>query len=139
MKKTLLLASVALALAACAPQTNTVDNSTSSAPSMGKRAAMQWVATDTGEKIGEGDMPATKITLKVESTGEELYSTTCMGVASTDMQDVEGSVASIQCWWAGGGDQYGVFVGDAEQLTIKHRTVDEEAGFGAWEDVTPKN
>lgn len=131
MKKTTLLLALSLTLAACtAPANNTADT-----PSMGKRMPMEWVATDTGEKVGEGDMPVTKITLQVQGTGEEIYSTSCMGTASTEVQDVAGSVASIQCWWAGGGDQYGVFVGDAEQLTVRHRTVDEEAGYGSWEDV----
>lgn len=132
MKKYLMIAGLALTLAACNTQTTT-DTDT---PSMGKRMPVEWVAVDTGEKVGEGDMPVTKITLQVAATKEEIYSTSCMGTASTEMQDVEGSIAAIQCWWAGGGDQYAAFVGDAEQLTVRHRTVDEESGFGAWEDVT---
>ncbi len=133
MKKTLLITALALTLAACNTQTPT-DTDTPAA----KRMPMEWVSEDTGEKVGEGDMPVTKITLQVTGTKEEIYSTSCMGTASTDMQDVEGSIASVQCWWAGGGDQYGVFVGEAEQLSIMHRTVDEESGFGEWETVAKK-
>lgn len=99
----------------------------------GKRAAMEWRFEQTG--TAEYDMPITKLTLVVSSTDVVLYQTTCNGTASIDVQDVEGSVASIQCWWAGGGDQYGVFITDAEVLTVRHRTVDEEAGFGPWEEA----
>jgi hypothetical protein len=131
MKNFAKIAAFTLLLAACSTQTST-DTDTDT-PSMGKRAAMVWTSEQTG--TGEFDMPENDITLTVESTGEELYSTTCNGTTSTEVMDVEGSVATIQCWWAGGGDQYGVFVGDAEELTVRHRTVDEEAGFGEWMDL----
>jgi len=119
-------------LAACTSQTDTTMDNDSSAPAA-KRAAMEWTSEQTG--MSESDMPITTITLGVPATGDVIYTTTCNGTASTELQDIEGSVASIQCWWAGGGDQYAVFVGEAEELTVRHRTVDEEAGFGEWMDV----
>ena len=131
--RTTIIGSLAtLSLLACTAQTPSNGDTTSSHPSM-KRAAMEWTAVQTG--TGESDMPEMEIVLQVAGTGEELYRTMCAGTTSTEAQDMEGSVASIQCWWAGGGDQYGVFIGDAEEATIRHRTVDEEAGFGAWEDL----
>lgn len=131
MKKIFAPLSCLFLLAACTQQPTKPATPTPTA----KRAAMEWVTTNTGEMVGEGDMPSNKITLQVQGSGEKIYSTNCFGTTSTEMQDVEGSVASIQCWWAGGGDQYGVFIGEAEKMTIKHRTVDEEAGFGVWEEV----
>lgn len=131
MKKLLAAAGLTLLLAACNTQAPVTDND-SSAPAA-KRAAMEWTSEQTG--TGEYDMPITTITLMVPSTGDVIYTTTCNGTASFEGEVIEGSVASIQCWWAGGGDQYAVFVGEAEELTVRHRTVDEEAGFGEWEDV----
>lgn len=131
MKNFAKIAAFTLLLAACSTQTST--NTDTDTPSMGKRAAMEWTSAQTG--MGEYDMPEMAISLVVESTEEALYSTTCNGTTSPVVPDPEGSVATISCWWAGGGDEYGVFVGDAEQLTIRHRTVDEEAGYGEWMDV----
>lgn len=129
MKNFVKIAAVALLLGACS-QTSTETNT--DAP-MAKRAAMEWTSAQTG--MGEYDMPEMALSLVVESTGEALYSTTCNGTTSPVVPDPEGSVATISCWWAGGGDEYGVFVGEAEQLTIRHRTVDEEAGYGEWTDL----
>ncbi len=138
MKKYLLIAGLALSLAACntqTPATNTNTNTVSSTPAP-KRAAMEWVAIETGTDAS--GMPSNKLSLRVQGTEQELFATSCNGTASTSVQDVAGSMATIQCWWAGGGDQFGVFIGDAEMLSIRHRTVDEEAGFGAWEEVRAK-
>lgn len=141
MKKISLAVTVlALALGACGAQTDTTNTDTSSssstnAPAM-KRAAMEWVAVETDAGT-DGTAPKNTITLRVAGTQEEIYSTTCAGVPSTDVQ-IDGSVASVRCWFAGGGDDYAVFIGDAEQLTVRHRTVDEEGGFGEWEDLAAR-
>ncbi len=129
MKLSLLLAGLTLSLIACTPQAIQPDTD---AP-MVKRAAMEWQFEQTGED--ETGMPETTLRLVVPSMNVGLFTTTCSGIASTEVQDMEESVADVQCWWAGGGDQYGVFIGEMEQATIRHRTVDEEAGYGEWEDV----
>lgn len=127
MKTLLSLAGLTFALCACAQTTPDTNEP------VAKRAAMEWTATETS--IDENGTPQVALVLQVVGSTDEIFRTTCTGTTSTEMQDMEGSVASIQCWWAGGGDQYGVFVGDAEKLSIRHRTVDEEAGFGAWEEL----
>lgn len=99
-----------------------------------KRMPVMWTAEDAG--MDENGMATTNIMLTTEGDAEMLFATTCNGTASTENLDIEGSIASIQCWLPGGGDQYAVFVGDAEELTIMHRTVDEEAGFGEWEEIS---
>lgn len=119
-----------LMLAACMPAANNSDMAA------GKRKPIQWVATHTG--ADDQGIPESTLELKVVGSPNEVLYTTdeCLGVPSMEqLQDVEGSIASIQCWWAGGGDQWAVFVGDAEQLTVKTRTVDEEAGYGEWQDL----
>ncbi len=35
-----------------------------------------------------------------------------------------GEIAGIRCWWAGAGDDVGVFQ-ESEKLSIKHRELDE--------------
>lgn len=135
-KSALLITTLALVLGACATQTNTSptsDTSNSSSPAM-KRMAMEWTSQQTG--TGSDGIPQNKLILRTQGTNDVLFTTSCNGVPSTSMQDVPGSVVSIQCWWAGGGEQFGVFVGDAEEITVRHRTVDEEGGFGSWEDET---
>ncbi len=132
MKRLLSIAILSATLAACNTQTPVTETDTD-APIAAKRAAMEWQATQTGEDAT--GMPETTLTLTVPSMNMELYTTTCSGTASTEVQDMEDSVADVQCWWAGGGDQYGVFIGDGESGVIRHRTVDEEAGYGEWVDV----
>lgn len=116
-------------LVACTPVTNNTDGPAA------KRMPMQWVSTHIG--ADDQGIPEAKLELKVVGSPDNvLYTTSCLGVPSSEqIQDAEGSIASVQCWWAGGGNQWAVFVGDAEQLTVKTRTVDEEVGYGEWETL----
>lgn len=132
MKHLLVFAGLSLALCACNAQAP-VSDTNGDTPVAAKRAGMEWQFEQTGEDAS--GMPETTLRLVVPSMNVGLFTTTCSGIASTDVQDMEDSVADVQCWWAGGGDQYGVFIGDGEKATIRHRTVDEEAGYGEWEDV----
>jgi hypothetical protein len=124
--------SLILSLVACTPQVIQPDED---AQSMGKRVPMEWYAYNEGEDAN--GIPQNTLILKtIGETREELFTTQCAGTTLVNgIPDMDGSVASIQCWWAGGGDQFGVFVEDGEQAMIRHRTVDEEAGYGPWEDM----
>lgn len=129
MKKLLTLTGLILVVTACnAPR---APNPNAPQPSA-KRAAMAWTTVNAGED--STGIPQTTIILSI-SGGAELYRTNCTGTASTQAQGLEETVAGIQCWYAGGGDQYAVFVGENEKATLRHRTVDEVAGFGTWENV----
>ena len=137
MIKILLPLCALVILSGCAPADTTTDNSMDTMPA-GKRAAMEWQGEQTG--TGEFDTPETTLKLVVTDSGEELFSTTCTGTFSPSTSEVEpfdGKVplSIATCWWAGGGDEYGAFIGAADELTIMHRTVDEEAGFGVWEEI----
>ncbi len=132
MKHLLPLAVIALALSACT-EPSPVTHVETNQPSAGKRMAMEWYAYSEGEKDG---IPQNKISLKTVATQEELFTTSCIGTTQvTDIADLSESPAYIRCWWAGGGDDYALFIGDAEKAVIRHRTVDEEAGYGEWEDL----
>ncbi len=133
MKHLLPLAIITLALSACAEPSPVTHVQTDDAPA-GKRMAMEWYAYAQGED--ENGIPQNDLSLKVVGTKEELFTTSCAGTTQVaDIADLAESPAYIRCWWAGGGDDFAVFIGDAEQATIRHRTVDEEAGYGAWEDL----
>ncbi len=141
----LLIGSLTLSLAACTQAGNPLNdadlNTTpaseasqmSSAGVAAKRRPVEWNVSQI-DKNADG-MPVMALTLKLSETGEALFHATCNGTTSTANLNIDGSIASIQCWWAGGGDQYAVFVDSAEKLVVKHRTVDEQAGFGAWQEV----
>lgn len=133
MKHSLLLAGLSVALCACTSSSSTKTETT--APQAGKRIPMEWSARNTGTNA-QG-IPQNRLTLNLTNlTRDELYRTECEGTTLVQgIPDLENSAAYIQCWWAGGGDQYAVFIGDAEQGVIRHRTVDEEAGYGEWEDL----
>lgn len=134
MKHPILLAGLALALCACSTQSPIIDTSTPP-DTMGKRIPVEWSARNTGEDAN--GIPQNTLTLNVmNDTRDELYKTECVGTTLVQgVTDLDGSVAYIQCWWAGGGDQFAVFTGEGEAMTVRHRTVDEESGFGEWEDL----
>ncbi len=132
MKHILPLAIITLALSACA-EPSPVTHVQPDTPPAAKRMAMEWYAYSEGEQDG---IPQNRIALKVVGAKEELFSTTCIGTTQVaDIADLAESPAYIRCWWAGGGDDYALFIGEAEQATIRHRTVDEESGYGEWEDL----
>lgn len=137
MKHPLLLSALSLALLACnTQQTQPIANdhqATSKAPVAAKRTPMEWWAEKTGEDAY--GMPHNKVTVRT-TPGTILYETECNGTTLVeDVPDLEDSIAYMQCWWAGGGDQFAIFMEDGEKAVIRHRTVDEETGYGRWEDL----
>lgn len=135
--KRILLAALTLSLVACTQQIPTVDVAapTPPPPAAAKRAPMEWYAYDMG--MNENGIPQNTLILKANtSQREELFTTECAGTTQVaDIADLADSVSYIRCWWAGGGEDFAVFIGDAEKATIRHRTVDEEVGYGKWEDL----
>lgn len=113
----------------CTKSTNT------DTPVAAKRVEMEWSVQTTG--TASNGAPHNILTLRpVSNSGEVLYRTECDGTTLAEgVQDMGNSIASIQCWWAGGGDQFGVYIDEKEQILIRHRTVDEDAGYGEWDDV----
>lgn len=135
MKHPLLLAGLTLTLIACNAQKPVINTTvdTNEQPTAAKRAPMEWWAEKTGEDAY--GMPQNKLTVRT-NPGTILFETTCNGTTLVDgVPDLDDSVAYIQCWWAGGGDQFAIFIEDGEKAVVRHRTVDEEAGYGKWEDL----
>jgi hypothetical protein len=134
MKHSLLLAVCSLMLVACNAQTPATDTGTSDQPVAAKRVPMEWNAYAMPEKDG---IPQNTLKLKtVEPVRQTLFETTCAGTTQVaDIADLADSAAYIRCWWAGGGDDFAVFIEDSEKAVIRHRTVDEQAGYGDWEDL----
>jgi hypothetical protein len=133
MKHSLLLAALTLTLTACALQNIQPDED---AQMMGKRVMMEWYAYNEGEDAM--GIPQNRLVLKTGGVDiVELYETRCAGTTQVaDIPDLDAvSSTYIRCWWAGGGEDFAVFIGEAESATVRHRTVDEEAGFGPWKDL----
>lgn len=59
-----------------------------------------------------------------------------MEIATTSWTPPEGAVTAAIFWWAGGGDEVSVFRTAPGTLTVRHRTIDEVAGYGEFEDMT---
>lgn len=138
MKHSLLLSAITIALVACSskqiPAINVDSPKAPPSPSAAaKRTQMEWWAVKTGEDAY--GMPHNNITVRT-TPGTILFETECNGTTLVqDVPDLEDSVAYMQCWWAGGGDQFAIFIEDGEKAVIRHRTVDEEAGYGKWQDL----
>ncbi len=140
MKPLFPLAALTFVLCACNAQTpaavnidtSVVNSDTTSASGS---LAIEWWAKNMGNN--SNGAPHNILTLRpVSHSGDVLYRTECDGTTLVQgVQDMGDSIASIQCWWAGGGDQFGVYIDEKEQILIRHRTVDEEVGYGEWEDL----
>lgn len=109
-----------IAIAACTP----------AAPS---NISVEWKSEQTG--TGEFGEPQMNVTL-VNSEGTVVVDEECIGVVSPiDLQEEANVLTSVRCWWAGGGNDYLAATDANGNLTVKTRWVDEESGFGAWEEL----
>lgn len=133
MKRLLPFAILALTLSACS-EPSPVTHTKPDAPTA-KRVPMEWYAYSEGDD--ENGIPQNRLVLKTAGEDrQELFVAECAGTTQVaDIPDLSDSVSYIRCWWAGGGEDFAVFIGDAEQATIRHRTVDEESGYSDWEDL----
>ena len=95
--------------------------------------SVKWQSEQTG--TGEFGEPQMNVTL-VNSEGTVVVDEECIGVVSPiDLQEEANVLTSVRCWWAGGGNDYLAATDANGKLTVKTRWVDEESGFGAWEEV----
>lgn len=84
--------------------------------------------------------PKTIVTVQLWDKKQEVgeYAGSCWDRPEEDL--VRGEISGIRCWWAGGGDDIGVFR-ESDTFVIKHRIVEEgtaeESGFmGEFENVS---
>lgn len=73
---------------------------------------ISWTTADAGE---QNNVPFTKVTVTVNGTAHEVgnFAGTCSEIGATGGVDgkglVAGELSALQCWYAGGGDEIGVF------------------------------
>lgn len=122
-----------LVLAACASGSNTANNADGEENPAMTGPTYHWDQNQTG--TGDNDEPLVELNL-LDEDNESQFTAECVGPAFTEgvAADVPGVQTAIRCWWAGGGDDYAV-IDMSGSLVIRHRTVDEEAGYGPWETV----
>lgn len=84
---------------------------------------VQWSYEDLGTNK-ETWAPSTKVTVTID--GKSYNAGTYTGSCAPRSHDgiAKNEVSAISCWWAGGGDDIGVFNANGK-MTIQHRTVDE--------------
>ncbi len=135
--RTLLLSSIAvLPLAACAPKTQNgiaVGEPNPSAPDAGgivmEQSTMEWSFTN----VGTYDEPRTKVSLVIGGgNAKTIDMGTYAGNAVDKTNEQTEALLFASLWWAGGGDDLRVMGNGDGTISLQHRTVDEEAGFGDW-------
>jgi len=93
-----------------------------------------WSLEDAGtdESIGA---PRTKISLVADGVAYDAgtYNGSCQTITANGGVDgkglLTGEIAGVQCWFAGGGDEIGIFNEDGA-LVLKHGFLDEPQGDG---------
>jgi hypothetical protein len=86
--------------------------------------AYEWTLTALAED--ETGMPKTSVALTAgaETFTVGSYNGSCAVIADTSWELLEGEVTGVICWWAGGGDEIGVF-SEGGRHVIKTGFLDE--------------
>jgi len=135
MRHLLLPAVIALSLAACAPRNaNTIavgepNGSASSDGIIMEQSTLEWKF----ENVGTEDEPRTKVSLVIGGTNAKTIDMgTYAGNGVDTTNQATDALLTASLWWAGGGDDLRVVGNGDGTLSLEHRTVDEEGGFGEW-------
>lgn len=90
------------------------------------KVGFSWNITELGEHASAPGIPRTGVTLtsggKTYPIGE--FNGSCAEIDGTSWPLVEGEKTGVICWWAGGGDEVGVFEENGK-LVIKVGQLDE--------------
>lgn len=104
-------------------------------PKTPEKTQITWVLEKAGEDKETG-APLTRV--KVDFKGEinkgydaGVYTGNCFEIAKSEWELLENEISGVICWWAGGGDEIGIFKED-DKLVIEHGTL--SAGGPATED-----
>lgn len=75
--------------------------------------------------------PKTQVRLKIAGIDVPLgiYTGTCFDIEDSSWEYLRGEVAGAICWWAGGGQEIGVFEEDGE-LVLKQGEIEEGTAEG---------
>jgi len=83
-----------------------------------------WEFTDLGEDAT--GMPSTEVTLKVDEKRYPLgtFAGSCFEIAGSSWTLQAGEKAGVICWWAGGGEEIGLFEENGS-VVVKKGQLDE--------------
>lgn len=86
---------------------------------------LSWELTEIGENP-KTLAPETRVTLKTATQSYDLgvYSGSCSEIADSSWELVPGELIGVICWWAGAGDEIGVFEENG-MLVVKVGMLDE--------------
>lgn len=107
------------------------DQITGTEAPQGKKAAdaptnsYTWTLAEAGEDAGSG-APKTTVTLNANGDMYEIgtYTGSCTTIEGSAWSLQEGEVSGVICWWAGGGNEIGVF-NEGGAYVVKHGDLDE--------------
>jgi hypothetical protein len=94
----------------------------------------------TSDPTVKDDVPLTDVSLVVTGIMERkielgTFSGSGADVTGGAWEEPVGSLMTAVLWWAGGGDELSVHRPDPATLIVRRRTIDEEAGYGEFEDL----
>lgn len=95
----------------------------------------KWTFENVGTDSASGaDRTKVTLTLGDKSYDAGTYNGSCAEIGASGGIDgkglVEGEVSGVQCWFAGGGDEIGLFEVNG-QLSLKHGELEEPQGDGS--------
>lgn len=99
--------------------------STSATNTTSTTHSISWKFTDLGEDAQS--MPHTNVVVLIDGKSYDTgtHSGTCSEIGGEGRTELlTGEIAGAECWFAGGGDEIGVFL-ENEQLVVKQGELDE--------------
>lgn len=92
--------------------------------------AVEWSFRDNGYDESKS-ADTTTVTLTVDGTSHEVgtYLGSCAEVAESERPD--GAISAALCWFAGAGDEIGLYIGAADELVVQKREIQEPTAESA--------
>jgi hypothetical protein len=111
-----------------APQQEAKTNDSGTQPQAAVEPTIIWAFTDAGEQNG---VPSTHVMVVINGTSHDAgkYAGTCNEIGDSGGVDgkglLAGEISAAQCYFAGGGDEIGVFANENGGFDIMAGTLDE--------------
>lgn len=134
-------------LSSAAPQQNTAANTNAvqNTNDTNTEPTISWAFEDVGER---DFIPYTKVSVTVNGTMHTVgeFQGNCTELGATGGVDgkglLAGELSAVQCWFAGGGDEIGVFAVEDGTLELMVGTLEEpiegSAGFRGGFEIKPE-
>jgi len=121
-----------------APATSTATTTESSSNDTTRVAQVSWVIEDITD--GTMDVPKSKVSIRFEGAAPRLvgtYDGSCAEIAGSSWTLLPGEKSGVICYYAGGGNEVGVFEVDGK-LVVKEGVLDEGSAEVAGTRATTK-